>query len=96
MIHCLEYGFVCILSCVHCFGIVTCKQEDSEMIKKHEKFPLLVLQLMYDMFGIKNVQQSDDKMIHVTLDNNTAKLDPLNVVSIHLCDHQITHTMVAT
>ena len=59
-----------------------CKQDDNEVLKKNERFPSLVLQLMYDMFGSKNVQQSDDKMIQVTLDNNTAKLDPFNVVSI--------------
>ena len=62
--------------------VVFCKQDDNEVLKKTERFPSLVLQLMYDMFGSKNVQQSDDKMIHVTLDNNTAKLDPFNVVSI--------------
>ena len=54
----------------------------NNFFQKNERFPFLVLQLMYDMFGSKNVQQSDDKMIHVTLDNNTAKLDPSNVVSI--------------
>ena len=59
-----------------------CKQDDNELLKKNERFSSLVLQLMYDMFGSKNVQQSDDKMIQVTLDNNTAKLDPFNVVSI--------------
>ena len=58
-----------------------CKQDDDEVLKKNERFPSLVLQLMYDMFGIKNVQRSDDKMIHVTLDNSTAKLDPYSVVS---------------
>ena len=66
------------------YGIVFCKEEDNELLKKNERFPSLVLQLMYDMFGIKNVQQLDDKMILVTLDNNTAKLDPFNVVSVHL------------
>ena len=64
------------------FGIVSYKQEESDVIKKTEIFPSLVLQLMYDMFGIKNVQQSDDNMIHVILDNNIAKLDPFSVVSI--------------
>ena len=59
-----------------------CKQDDNEVLKKNKRFPSLVLQLMYDMFGSKNVHQSDDKMIQVTLDNNTAKLDPFNVVSI--------------
>lgn len=72
---------------------MSCKQEDSEMIKKNERFPLLVLQLMYDMFGIKNVQQSDDKMIHVTLDNNTAKLDPLNV-SVECDDETLQHQVL--
>ena len=68
--------------CINCsFWIVSCKQDDDEVLKKTEKFPSLVLQLMYDMFGIKNVQQSDDKMIRVTLDNSTAMLDPFNVVS---------------
>ena len=71
----------CSYMCVVCV-IVFCKPEDNEIIKKSERFPSLVLQLMYDMFGLKNVQQSDDKMIHVTLDNNTAKLDPFNVVSV--------------
>ena len=60
-------------------------KEDEEVVKKDEKFPSLVLQLMYDMFGMKNVHQSADKMIHVTLDNNTAKLDSFNVVSSLLC-----------
>ena len=61
--------------------VVSCKQDDDEVLKKNERFPLLVLQLMYDMFGIKNVHRSDDKMIHVTLDSSTAKLDPYSVVS---------------
>ena len=52
-------------------------KDDEEVVKKDEKFPSLVLQLMYDTFGMKNVQQSADKMIHVTLDNDTAKLDSL-------------------
>ena len=72
--------FVIVTDCIH---VVFCKQDDNEVLKKTERFPSLVLQLMYDVFGIKNVQQSDDdKMIHVTLDNNTAKLDPFSVVSI--------------
>ena len=69
---------------VLCFVTVSCKDEEDEVVKKAERFPSLVLQLMYDMFGINNVQQSEDKMIHVTLDNNTAKLDPFNVVSIYV------------
>ena len=72
-------GYMCAV-----YGIVFCKEEDNELLKKNERFPSLVLQLMYDMFGIKNVQQLDDKMILVTLDNSTAKLDPFNVVSDQL------------
>ena len=68
--------YLCLL-----LWIVSMKQDDEEIVKKDEKFPSLVLQLMYDMFGMKNVEQSTDKMIRVTLDNNTAKLDPFDVVS---------------
>ena len=73
---------------------MSCKPEDDDIVvKKGEKFPSLVLQLMYDMFGKKNVEQSADNMIHITLDNSTAKLDPFIVVSVYymtaiilLCD----------
>ena len=43
-------GYMCAM-----YGIVFCKEEDNELLKKSERFPSLVLQLMYDMFGIKNV-----------------------------------------
>ena len=61
-------------------GMVFCEEENSELLKNKT----LALQSMYDMFGIKNVQQLDDNMIFVTLDNNTAKLNPFNVVSVKL------------
>ena len=46
-------------------GMVFCK-EDNDKLLKNKAFPSLTLQLIYDMLGIKNVQQLYDKMILVT------------------------------